>query len=89
MNKKIRLTGNKEVEVKAIDETKETDFKRLIKFLTLADVGYSIWESFESGEHLRSVKLKQGYTKVEGYPYFYTVFNFDGEGKLLEVGAYE
>ena len=89
MNKKIRLAGNKEVEVKAIDETKETDFKRLIKFLTLADVEYRIRESFENGEHLRFITLVQGDKKVEGYSYFYTRFNFDGEGKLLEVGAYE
>jgi hypothetical protein len=55
----------------------------------MAGVEHKIRENFESGKHLRTVHLREGYTKVGGYSYFCTDFDFDEDGKLLEVGAYE
>ena len=67
----------------------ENDFKRLIKFLTLAGVQYRTDERSLEGGQPRTVYIREGYKKVGGYSYFYNNYNFDEEGNLINIEIYE
>jgi len=62
-----------------------TDREFLIQFLDQTGIVYEI---YESAPH--SIYIREGTgPHNKGYHRFYTVFDFDENGKLEEVGAYE
>jgi len=61
-----------------------TDKDNLEQFLTDAGVGYKT-QYHQLGT---IIKCKEGMAKVSGYLHFYTEFNFDTEGQLIDMGAY-
>ena len=67
----------------------DNDFKRLIKFLTLAGVQYKIDARLSKDKQFKTVYIEEGYKKVGGYSCFYNNYNFDEEGNLINIEIYE
>lgn len=61
--------------------TSLTDKEKLIGLLDEFGVGYKLTAD--------KVTCEEGYSKVEGYSCFMTIFKFDGEGKFEAMGAWE
>jgi len=56
-----------------------TDKEKLLKLLSEFGVGFR--------EEGKSVICDEGMDKVEGYPGFFTEFEFDIDGKFLSMGG--
>ena len=66
-----------------------SDLERLKDFLKQAGVEYTV-ETERSYTAALEVTSGDTYIKCEaGYPGFYTVFEFNPQGKLTDMGAYE
>jgi hypothetical protein len=61
-----------------------TDKGKLEKLLTEFGVGWRspTPEAIKCGGY-------NSYAKIDGYPRFYTLFEFDPEGKFISMGAWE
>jgi hypothetical protein len=58
-----------------------TDRERLVELLTDFGVGFEegMWE----------ITCSEGNAKIDGYPFYFTCFEFDMDGKFVEMGAWE
>lgn len=61
----------------------KTDRERLIELFTDFGVGFEIREA-DNG-----IRCMYGNDKIEGYTFFFTIFEFDADGKFVSMGAYE
>lgn len=60
-----------------------TDRDKLINLLSEFGVG------FEAHETNKYILCMQGKEKIDGYLSFYTVFDFDEDGKFINMGAWK
>jgi len=65
-----------------------TDLEKLKALLTEFGVGFETRRSVQTCGGI-VVECREGATKVAGNPYFFTAFDFDAQGKFIEMGAYE
>lgn len=63
----------------------KTDLERLKELLNDFGVEFSYFED----ETKILISCRQGDIKVGGYSSFFTEFDFDKNGKFIEMGAYE
>jgi len=63
-----------------------TDYEKLKALLTEFGVGFVVEED-EKGE--KYIECNCESKKVTGYSFFYTLFEFDKDGKFIHMGAWE
>ena len=63
-----------------------TDYEKLKALLTEFGVGF---KEVEHGSGARSIECHCEDSKITGYSCFYTSFEFNNEGKFIEMGAWE
>jgi len=66
-----------------------SDLEDLKALLTRFGVGFTESKHREKKKDIYQVICEQGADKVGGYMCFVTVFEFDAEGKFIEMGAWE
>ena len=65
-----------------------TDKEKLVALLT--EFGVEFEDERNKNESTGSFLIcKEGATRVDGYRDFYTLFGFDKDGKLMQMGAWE
>jgi hypothetical protein len=62
------------------------DIEKLMALFTEFGIGFTA-ELASNGTDV--IMCQEGKSKIEGYPMFYTEFQFDENGKFVEMGAYE
>lgn len=58
-----------------------TDKQKLVALFTEFGIGFK--------EEGTQIVLNEGDAHITGYSYFYTAFEFDEDGRFIEVGAWE
>ena len=61
------------------------DYDKLKELLTSFGVEFTE----ETKDDVRIIECYEGHAKVTGHPYFFTDFNFDKDGKFIEMGVWE
>lgn len=65
-----------------------TDYEKTKAFLTEMGIGFKEGVSERKGCS-KTIRCDEGMPKVGGYTFFYVAFDFDADGKLVEIGAWE
>lgn len=63
-----------------------SDIERLMALFTEFEIGFTT-ELDHDGTDI--IRCEEGGSRVDGYPYFYTDFRFDENGKFVVMGAWE
>ena len=64
-----------------------TDYERTREFMESLDIGYT--EDVDTVGQKIHILLQEGNKNISGYANFCTWFDFDLEGKFIQVGAWE
>ncbi len=66
------------------------DKEKLMQLFTEFGIGYEDNpEGIEKGKGYTIIVCLQGKAKIDGYGDFFTIFEFDENGKFVEMGAWE
>jgi len=66
-----------------------TDIEKVKSLLSELGVGFKVKGGDRDNPGGQNIKCQEGYKKVGGYPWFYTNFEFDKDGKFILMSVWE